>query len=103
MCIRDREELYTETASNGSSTQVPSRSERPRANKPGHVTTSMPATVVEVLVEEGASVEAGAPLLVTEAMKMESELQAPISGTVKAVHVKKGDRVNPDEALIEIE
>ena len=97
------EELYTETASNGSSTQVPSRSERPRANKPGHVTTSMPATVVEVLVEEGAGVEAGAPLLVTEAMKMESELQAPISGTVKAVHVKKGDRVNPDEALIEIE
>jgi pyruvate carboxylase subunit B len=97
------EELYTEHASNGSSKPVPSQSQRPRANKPGHVTTSMPATVVEVLVEEGATVEAGAPLLVTEAMKMESELQAPIAGTVKAVHIKKGDRVNPDEALIEIE
>lgn len=97
------EELYTEQASNGTTTTVPSQSQRPRASKPGQVTTSMPATVVEVLVEEGATVEAGAPLLVTEAMKMESEIQAPIAGTVKAVHVKKGDRVNPDEALIEIE
>lgn len=97
------EEFYTETGSNGNSRKVPGQSERPRASQPGHVTTSMPATVVEVLVEEGASVDAGTPLMVTEAMKMESELQAPIAGTVKAVHVKKGDRVNPDEALIEIE
>lgn len=97
------EELYIEQASNGTTKTIPSQSERPRANRQGHVTTSMPATVVEVLVEEGATVEAGAPLLITEAMKMESELQAPIAGTVKAVHVKKGDRVNPDEALIEIE
>jgi len=82
---------------------APSPSQRPRASKPGHVTTSMPATVVEVMVEEGTEVAAGTPLLVTEAMKMESELQAPIAGTIRAVHVKKGDRVNPDEALIEIE
>ncbi len=97
------EELYTEECSNGTSTPVHTKSQRPRARKPGQVTTSMPATVVEVLVKEGATVEAGTPLLVTEAMKMESELQAPIAGTVMAVHVKKGDRVNPDEALIEIE
>ena len=82
---------------------APSPSQRPRASKPGHVTTSMPATVVEVLVEEGAEVAAGTPLLVTEAMKMESEIQAPIAGIIRAVHIKKGDRVNPDEALIEIE
>ena len=82
---------------------APSPSQRPRASKPGQVTTSMPATVVDVLVEEGTEVAAGTPLLVTEAMKMESEIQAPIAGTVRAVHVKKGDRVNPDEALIEIE
>ncbi len=41
--------------------------------------------------------------LVSEAMKMETEIQAPIAGTVKAVHVAKGDRVNPGEVLIEIE
>ncbi|MCF6337699.1 MAG: biotin/lipoyl-binding protein, partial [Gammaproteobacteria bacterium] len=34
---------------------------------------------------------------------METEVQAPIAGTIKAVHVQKGDSVNPDEALVEIE
>jgi len=36
-------------------------------------------------------------------MKMETEIQAPIAGTVTAVRVAKGDRVNPGEVLIEIE
>lgn len=77
-------------------------SKHPRAHAPGHVTTSMPGTIVEVLVKVGDSVKAGDPVLVTEAMKMETEVQAPISGKVTAVNVKKGDSVNPDEALIEI-
>jgi len=77
-------------------------SQRPRATEPGHVTTSMPATVVDVLVAEGDEVAAGTPLLITEAMKMEAELQAPVAGRVLALHVVKGDRVNPDEALVEI-
>lgn len=81
----------------------PKGSNRPRATRPGHVTTSMPGTVVDVLVEVGASVNAGDPLLVAEAMKMETEIQAPISGTVSAIHIAKGDRVNPDETLMEIE
>lgn len=77
-------------------------SKPPRAHAPGHVTTSMPGTIVEVLVKMGDTVKAGDPVLVTEAMKMETEVQAPISGKITAVHVKKGDSVNPDEALIEI-
>jgi len=36
-------------------------------------------------------------------MKMETEVQAPISGKVVAINVAKGDSVNPDEALVEIE
>ncbi len=76
---------------------------RPRATEPGHVTTSMPGTVVEVLVQEGDAITAGDPLLVTEAMKMETEIQAPVSGTISAINVSKGDSVNPDEALIIIE
>ncbi len=77
-------------------------SRRPRAQAPGHVTTSMPGTIVEVLVKLGDTVKAGDPVLVTEAMKMETEVQAPIAGKVIAVNVSKGDNVNPDEALIEI-
>ncbi len=76
---------------------------RPKATREGHVTTSMPGTIVEVLVKEGDSIEAGAPVLITEAMKMETEVQAPIGGTVSGVFVQKGDAVNPDEALVEIE
>lgn len=78
-------------------------SKRPKAKAPGHVTTSMPGTIVDVLVKVGASVKAGDPVLITEAMKMETEIQAPIAGKVSAIHVKKGDSVNPDETLVEIE
>ena len=75
---------------------------RPRPSAPGHVATSMPGNIVDVLVKEGDRVEAGQPVLVTEAMKMETELQAPIAGTVTGVYVIKGDSVNPDEVLLEI-
>ena len=77
-------------------------SKRPQAKEPGHVTTSMPGTIVDVLVKVGDEVKEGDALLVTEAMKMETEIQAPISGKVTAVHIQKGDTVNPDETLIEI-
>lgn len=75
---------------------------RPKPSQPGHVATSMPGNIVDVLVKEGDCVTAGQPLLVTEAMKMETEIQAPISGTVTALYVIKGDAVNPDEVLLEI-
>jgi len=77
-------------------------SKRPRATRPGDVTTSMPGTIIDVLVKVNDTIEAGTPVLITEAMKMETEIQSPIAGTVSAVHVNKGDKVNPDETLIEI-
>jgi len=77
-------------------------SKRPRASQPGDVTTSMPGIIVEVLVNTGDSVKAGEPLLISEAMKMETEIQSPIEGVIQAIHVEKGDNVNPDETLIEI-
>ncbi|MCP4041133.1 MAG: sodium-extruding oxaloacetate decarboxylase subunit alpha [Gammaproteobacteria bacterium] len=89
----------------GGSVKAPTRKEggRPRASKEGDVTTSMPGVIVTVLVGEGDKVNAGDPVIVTEAMKMETEIQAPISGVIKAIHVAKGDSVNPDDALMEIE
>ncbi len=77
-------------------------SQRPKATKPGHVTTSMPGTIIDVLVDEGARVQAGDALLVTEAMKMETEVQAPVSGVIHKIYIRKGDSVNPDETLMEI-
>jgi pyruvate carboxylase subunit B len=80
-----------------------SGSKRQQASGPGDVSTSMPGNIVEVLVNVGDRVKAGQAVLISEAMKMETEVQAPIAGTVKAVHVAKGDRVNPGDVLIEIE
>lgn len=75
---------------------------RPKASAPGHVTTVMPGTVVEVLAKEGDEVAKGAPVIVIEAMKMESEIQAPVAGKVVGVLVEKGDKVEPKEVLMEI-
>jgi len=76
---------------------------RAGASKEGHVTTSMPGNIVEVLVQEGDSVTAGDPVLIIEAMKMETEVKATISGTVRSVAIAKGDRVVPGEVLVDIE
>jgi pyruvate carboxylase subunit B len=78
-------------------------SKRPKARKEGDVNSSMPGTIVDVMVKEGDTVNAGDAVCVIEAMKMENEVPAPISGTIKAIHISKGDSVNPDEALMEIE
>ena len=79
-----------------------SAGKRKSASAPGDVSTTMPGNIVDVLVKEGDTVKAGQAVLITEAMKMETEVQAPIAGTVKAIHVAKGDRVNPGEVLVEI-
>ncbi len=84
------------------SKQVSKDSRRPKASKKGDVTSAMPGTIVEVMVKTGDKIKAGDPVLIIEAMKMESEVAAPINGSVGAIHVKKGDSVNPDEALVEI-
>ena len=110
------EEVFVETLSeievgaNGSSTRAKTKSnaqestgKRPRPTHLGHVATAMPGTIVEVLVEIGKKVKAGEPVLVIEAMKMENEIQAAISGTVIGVFVSKGDTVTPDESLLEIQ
>ncbi len=91
------------TIANGDTESLKGGSKRPRATKPGHVTTSMPGVIVEVLVKSDDQVKAGDALFITEAMKMETEIQAPIEGKIVAIHIEKGDSVNPDETLIEIQ
>ena len=63
----------------------------------------MPGLVLQVLVELGQSVEEGQGLVVLEAMKMENELRAPLSGSVAAVHVAAGDAVRKNALLVEID
>jgi pyruvate carboxylase subunit B len=83
--------------------RAPQAGQRPVPSKPGDVVATMPGNIVDILVKQGDRVKAGDGVLVTEAMKMETQIQAPIGGMVAMIHVKKGDRVNPNEVLMEIE
>ena len=69
----------------------------------GQVTAPMQGTIVNVLVEEGSEIEAGDPVCVLEAMKMENNVVADKSGVVKEVMVSKGDSVGSGDVLAVIE
>lgn len=66
----------------------------------GVVKAPMPGLVVRVEVKVGEIVEAGAGLVVVEAMKMENELRAPQRGVVEQVHVSAGQRVKKGATLV---
>jgi glutaconyl-CoA/methylmalonyl-CoA decarboxylase subunit gamma len=63
----------------------------------------MPGLVVKVLCEPGAQVEAGQPLVVLQAMKMENELSLPGGGSVSSVSVKSGQTVEQGAVLLVVE
>jgi len=76
---------------------------RPRPKGPGDVASAMPGKVIKVLVKQGQAVKKGDLVLIVEAMKMESQVLAPIAGTVKTLHVAEGDDVKTDETLLVVE
>jgi biotin carboxyl carrier protein len=67
------------------------------------VTAPMPGTVLRVDVAPGDRVEARQPLVVLEAMKMETPLVAPYAAVVRAVHAAAGDAVAAGAVLVELE
>ncbi|WP_070105793.1 acetyl-CoA carboxylase biotin carboxylase subunit [Burkholderia plantarii] len=69
----------------------------------GRLTAPMPGKVIAVLVEPGQAVEAGAPLIVMEAMKMEHTIGAPSAGVVAEVLYAVGDQVADGAQLITLE
>jgi biotin carboxyl carrier protein len=68
----------------------------------GSLTAPMPATVVGVDVEIGDDVTPGQVLVSLEAMKIQVQVRASASGTVRAVHVSRGDVVARGETLVEL-
>ena len=67
------------------------------------IVAAMPGKVVRVLVAKGESVEAGAGIVVVEAMKMQNEMKAPKSGIVATLNVEVGTTVNGGDVLAVIE
>jgi biotin carboxyl carrier protein len=67
------------------------------------IVASMPGKVVRLLVEVGSQVEAGAGIVVVEAMKMQNEMKSPKAGVVTSLSATAGTTVNAGDVLAEIE
>jgi pyruvate carboxylase len=78
---------------------------RKKADKtnPGEIGATLSGSVVKVLVNKGQQVAKGDPLVVTEAMKMETTISAPIAGIVSAIHVNSTSRIESGDCLVEID
>lgn len=72
-------------------------------NDPTHVAASMPGMVITVAAAESEKVKAGQKLLVLEAMKMETTINAPANGTVKKVYTPPGTQVEAGDLLAVVE
>ena len=69
----------------------------------GGLTAPMNGSIVRVLVAPGQSVEAGAALVVLEAMKMEHSIRAPQAGVIKAIYCAEGELIGEGTVLVELE
>ncbi|MDP4553142.1 pyruvate carboxylase [Alkalihalobacillus macyae] len=75
------------------------KADRTNAN---HIGATMPGTVIKVLVEKGERVNKGDHLMITEAMKMETTVQAPRSGVIDHIHVSNGEGIETGDLLLEL-
>ncbi len=71
------------------------------SDPPGKITAPLAGVFVESRIAVGDTIEAGQPVFVIEAMKMQNEIQAPHAGTVTAVHFAAGDRVEKGDLVVE--
>ncbi|OZI12400.1 pyruvate carboxylase [Bacillaceae bacterium SAS-127] len=68
-----------------------------------HIAATMPGTVIKVVAGKGEKVNHGDHLMITEAMKMETTVQAPFTGIVKNIYVQNGEAISTGDLLIELE
>ncbi|MBB2480397.1 pyruvate carboxylase [Bacillus sp. APMAM] len=64
---------------------------------------TMPGTVIKVIVNKGDKIQKGDHLMITEAMKMETTVQAPFSGIVKEIYAANGESIQTGDLLIELQ
>jgi 3-methylcrotonyl-CoA carboxylase alpha subunit len=62
----------------------------------------MPGKILKILVKEGQVVEAGTPILVMEAMKMEHTIKASKAGKIEKIHFKEGEQVAGGVELVKL-
>jgi biotin carboxyl carrier protein len=88
---------------NGRAYRLRRETGRPSRAQSGEIEAEVPGRVTLVHTRPGQEVAMGDPLLVIEAMKMESVLRAPKGGRIRTVHVKPGDLVDAGRVLVEMD
>ncbi len=73
------------------------------ASKIEKISAPMPGKIIDILVDENSEIKQGEAVVILEAMKMQNEIQASVTGKVKKIHVKQNDSVMKDDLMIEIE
>ena len=76
--------------------------QKPKADKsdPKQIGSSIPGTVCQIFVKEGDKVDVNTPLLVVEAMKIETTIVSKTAGVVEKVYVSEGEKVNSEDLLV---
>ena len=85
-----------------SATMTTVKRQKADANDFGQIGATMPGSVLKVFVTKGEAVRKGQVLLVTEAMKMETTIQAPFDGIVETIAVKEQDMIDVSDLLLTI-
>ena len=70
---------------------------------PDDIGSSIPGLVAKILVIEGDIIEEKQPIMIIEAMKMETVIQSPRKGKIQKLHVKEGQKTKAGQLLIELE
>jgi biotin carboxyl carrier protein len=73
-----------------------------KAKKSGKVSANIPGKVVTVEVAVGDEVKEGQVVMILEAMKMQNEIQAPVSGTITEIHCEEGQSIEANVPLLVI-
>ena len=76
--------------------------EKADENNFNQIGATMPGAIVKIFVAKGDKVKKGDPLIVTEAMKMETTIQAPFDGQIKEIYVKTKDSIQTKDLLLEL-
>lgn len=79
-----------------------SKAEKADPENQFHIGAGIPGKIIEILVKEGDSVSENQPLLIVEAMKMETQMVAPFDGAVSRILIHKDQEVESGELLMEL-
>tara|TARA_B110000438_G_scaffold146408_1_gene141078 strand:+ start:638 stop:1144 length:507 start_codon:yes stop_codon:yes gene_type:complete len=71
--------------------------------KIGKIIAQIPGLISQIFVSVGDTINKGDKLFILEAMKMENEIDSPLSGTVKSISVKSGITIEKGTLIMEIE